>query len=68
MERLLTVEEVSGILKVSKSTIYRWVCLNYIPYVKLGGSVRFDGKAIVRWLKDRERVGRNELSVDVFLE
>ncbi len=65
MERLLTVEEVSDILRVSKSTVYRWVHYGFIPHIKVGGAVRFDRKAVGRWLKARESAGRSRLPVDV---
>jgi excisionase family DNA binding protein len=61
MEELLTVEELSDKLKVGKSTVYRWVHYDYIPYVKLGGAVRFNKVAVEKWLKSRERNGRNRL-------
>jgi excisionase family DNA binding protein len=64
MERLLTVEEVSGKLKVGKSTIYRWVHYEYIPHVKLGGTVRFNEKAVEKWLRNRERSGRSQLPAE----
>lgn len=66
MERLLTVEELSAKLQVGKSTIYRWVHYEFIPHVKLGSSVRFDEDAVQRWLKSKERSGRNSLEIDVF--
>jgi excisionase family DNA binding protein len=65
MERLLTVEELSAKLQVGKSTIYRWVHYEFIPHVKLGSSVRFDENAVERWLRSKERSGRNRLHTDV---
>jgi excisionase family DNA binding protein len=67
MERLLTVEEVSNTLKVGKSTIYRWVHFNYIPYLRIGGAVRFGKQAVRRWLRKREKPGRSCLEIDEFL-
>jgi excisionase family DNA binding protein len=67
MERLLTVEEVSNTLKVGKSTIYRWVYFNYIPYLRIGGVVRFDKQAVRRWFRKREKPGRSCLEIDEFL-
>jgi len=36
MDRLLSVEEVAGLLGVRKSTVYAWVNQDYIPYCKIG--------------------------------
>jgi excisionase family DNA binding protein len=67
MERLLTVKDVSDKLRVGKSTVYRWVHYEYIPHVKLGTSVRFNERTIERWLRNKERSGKNELRIDVTL-
>ena len=58
MEELLTIEELSKLIKVSKSTIYRWTHEKYIPHVKIGGLVRFDPKEIKKWLDKRKIAGR----------
>ncbi len=65
MEPLLTVEELSQKLHVGKSTIYRWVHFDYIPYVKLGTSVRFSESAVEKWVKSKERSGRATPNIDV---
>lgn len=40
--RLLTIDDVAGLLKISKSTLYRWVNKRDFPFVKLGGKLRFN--------------------------
>lgn len=65
MNNLLTIQELSQILKISKKTIYGWVHDNYVPYMKLGGAVRFDEKQIATWLAKRSRVGRKTRRIDV---
>lgn len=65
MEELLTIEELSDKLKVSKSTVYRWVHYDFIPHIKLGGAVRFKEKSVAKWLQDREQVGRARLRVEI---
>jgi excisionase family DNA binding protein len=65
MEELLTIEELSSKLKVSKSTIYRWVHYDFIPHIKLSGAVRFNEKSVLKWLSARERVGRIRMSIDI---
>ena len=42
MKNLLTVQEVAEMLKISVSTLYRWVNKREIPFVKLGGKLRFN--------------------------
>ena len=41
MEKLLSVDEISDILGVSKATVYRWVHYGFVRYLKVGGAVRF---------------------------
>lgn len=59
MERLMTARQVSELLEVNPSTIYQWVHLGLIPYVKLGKCVRFKKTELFRWIDKnlrRERV------------
>lgn len=58
MEALLTVEELSDRLKVGKSTLYKWVHEEYIPHLKLRGSIRFNEAAVSKWLSRLENNGR----------
>lgn len=48
---LLTIKEVSNILKISESTLYRWVHKKEIPFVKLGGKLRFSPDEIQEFIK-----------------
>lgn len=50
MENLLTVEEVSTFLKISKKTIYNLVSQHRIPSVKVGGARRFRLQDIQAWI------------------
>jgi excisionase family DNA binding protein len=36
-----TADEVGGFFKVSAKTVYRWAAKNEIPFVKIGGVIRF---------------------------
>ena len=47
---LLTVDEFSDYLKVSRSTVYRLLKRNQLPPVKIGNDLRFD-------LEEIERIG-----------
>jgi len=65
MNSLLTIQELSQILKISECTIYRMIHEDYIPYIKIGHSVRFDEKQITTWLAKRSRAGRKTRRIEV---
>lgn len=48
-ETYLDVEMASKYLHVAKSTIYKWVSEDYIPYIKLGSATRFIKNDIDEW-------------------
>lgn len=67
MEKLLTIDEVSEILHLSKSTLYDYVHRNKIPYVKLFKAVRFRPSAIEKWISRqvvRQRRNRETIADD----
>jgi excisionase family DNA binding protein len=49
---VLTIEELSAYLKISKSTLYKLVREGRIPSQKVGRHWRFRKKAIDRWLEE----------------
>lgn len=49
---LLTIKEVAVWLKVSPMTIRRLQSDRRIPFIKVGGCVRFDKSDIVRYLQE----------------
>jgi len=51
-KRYLSVRELSEYLGVPRHTIYCWTSMRKIPFVKMGKSVRFDIKAIEKWIKE----------------
>lgn len=56
---VMNIEEVLLFLKykkvkISKSYIYTLVSKKSIPYRKVGKSLRFSKKEILRWIKERE--------------
>jgi len=65
MEKLLTIDELCTMLQISKPTVYRWVHYEYIPHVKLGGAVRFDERAVIKWLESRKNGGRKSIGIDI---
>jgi len=55
MEELLTVDELSKLLKFSTSTIYEWTHKDMIPYYKFGNAVRFKLSDVEKWLNKRRK-------------
>lgn len=52
---LLTIKDVAELLKVSKSSVRRLQQGRHLPFVKVGGSIRFAKSDLVEYLK-KERV------------
>ena len=50
-KRYIGIKECSGLLGITKATLYVWVCRRKIPYLKVGRLVKFDVKDIDEWLK-----------------
>jgi excisionase family DNA binding protein len=50
MKNLLTVKELSEILRVKAKTLYQWAELGQIPCVKLNKCLRFEKEDIERWI------------------
>jgi excisionase family DNA binding protein len=63
MEPLLTIDELSRLLKIKKSTIYHWTSAGFVPHIKVGRFVRFRVSEIEQWLRERKRVGRKTMAV-----
>ena len=55
---LLTLTEVSSMLRIPKNTIYYWVHLNEIPYLKIGRHLRFNEASVLDFFKDKTRDSR----------
>ena len=58
---LIDIDELSNRLCIAKGTLYNWVYLRRIPFVKLGRALRFDPLEIERVLQASstlEEVGR----------
>jgi excisionase family DNA binding protein len=58
---LIDIDELSLRLKIAKGTLYNWVYLRRIPFVKVGRALRFDPLEIERVLQASstlEEVGR----------
>lgn len=51
---LLNIDELIQWLNVKESTIRKWTCRKKIPYIKVGGAVRFRREDIQAWLDSRD--------------
>jgi len=50
MQRLIDINELSRLLSISKGTLYYWVYLRRIPFIKAGRSLRFDPDEVIQSL------------------
>ena len=44
--KLLTADDISKLIQISKSKIYKWIHYNYIPHLNIGSEVRFDSRRL----------------------
>jgi excisionase family DNA binding protein len=51
---MLNVCELSKEIKISVSTLYKWVSQKKIPYAKIGRRVVFDERDIEKWFEDKK--------------
>ncbi len=51
---MLNVHELSQRLKISVSTLYKWVSQKKIPYSKVGRRVIFDERDIEKWFEEKK--------------
>ena len=50
---LINVQEVAQRLNMAVTTIYKMVSQRRIPFVKIGGALKFDLPALEKWLKEQ---------------
>jgi excisionase family DNA binding protein len=48
--KIITVKELSELLKINKKTLYNWAELGQIPCIKLNGCLRFNVDDIHTWI------------------
>ena len=63
--KILTVKEMSNLLKVKDKTLYQWAELEQIPHMKFNGCLRFDLEDIEAWIRESKRTpvsGYNSLT------
>jgi len=55
----LTATQVSELLQVDESTVYRWALSDVtMPVLRIGGVVRFPRERLLTWLGAREQGSR----------
>jgi predicted DNA-binding transcriptional regulator AlpA len=50
---MLTAKDLEAVMQIDRKTIYAYVQLGRIPYVRIESNVRFPKHRIVRWLEER---------------
>lgn len=51
-EPLLTLREVAALLQVSRTSVYRLMAVRKIPFIKVGGAIRFSRGDVESYLSD----------------
>jgi excisionase family DNA binding protein len=59
-DKVFTIIELAGYLKIPKSTLYKLVRSGSVPCVKVGKQWRFHKDAIDAWLTQQHRSERKE--------
>ena len=57
-QKLMDITAAAQYLAISKATIYSWVCLKRIPYVKLGRALRFERSELDAFISARKTEAR----------
>ena len=53
MNNLITIQETASYLRISLSTLYRWVHQKKIKHIKLGSRVMFKKEDIEEFIKSK---------------
>ena len=53
-DKLLRISDACNLLSYSRAKLYRLVHQKQIPFVRVGGSIRFRYLSLLQWMKDRE--------------
>ena len=60
-KRFIGPDELARYLDIKIGTVYAWVCLRRIPFVKMGRLVKFDLKDIDKWLQHYRQEPHKEM-------
>ena len=61
IEELMDPEAAAKMLGIKTITVYKWVTEPKIPFLKVGGALRFRPSASMPWLKEREHLPQPEM-------
>jgi excisionase family DNA binding protein len=64
VEKLLTITQLSELIQVSRSTIYEWTHVGFIPHYKFPKRIMFKISEIEVWLEKRRKKGRRLYKLD----
>ncbi|MDP8298744.1 MAG: helix-turn-helix domain-containing protein [Candidatus Tantalella remota] len=65
MEKLLTVKDLCEYLQISQALVYKWVHYSYIPYIEIGGVVRFSRDKVERWGEAKASRGAYKTDINI---
>jgi len=51
----MTVEEIAQMLRVPKSTVYKWVYMKKVPYLKVGKRLLFERHKVLQWIEEHTK-------------
>ncbi len=54
--RLMTVEEAATYTGLAVDTLYKMVSQRRVPFVKLGGALRFNPEQLNQWIKQNTKM------------
>jgi excisionase family DNA binding protein len=54
-EKLLTIKALAELLDCSTDGVRKWMRTQNLPFIKIGGSLRFSRDSVLEWIKDLER-------------
>lgn len=52
--QFMTRKEVAGLMRVTERTVTRWIALGRLRVVRIGGTLRFDRRSVIRSIEQHE--------------
>jgi len=63
VEKLLTVEQLSELIQIRRSTLYERTHSGFIPHYKFPKGIRFKETEIDDWLRKKSKKGRSSFKI-----